>query len=79
MHHKKQNLHIHASNTRFSFQKQTFINNARLKLAKKQAKAKQHPEAEPLLFGKYTPFSIHVTSKTNMRYSKKCTKKSASV
>ena len=27
----------------------TFISNARLKLAKNQAKAKQHPEAELLL------------------------------
>ena len=28
----------------------TFIGNARLKLAKNQAKSKQHPEAELLLF-----------------------------
>ena len=30
-----------------------FINNARLKLAKNQADAKQHPEAELLVFENY--------------------------
>ena len=32
----------------------TFISNARLKLVKNQAKGKQHPEAEPLLFENYS-------------------------
>ena len=32
----------------------TFISNVRLKLAKNQANAKQHPEAEPLLFENYS-------------------------
>ena len=36
--------------TRF-FISNTFISNARLKLAKNQAKAKQHLETELLLFG----------------------------
>ena len=33
-----------------NFVSNTFISNARLKLAKYQVKAKQHPEAEYLLF-----------------------------
>ena len=32
----------------------TFINNARLKLAKNQAKAKQYPQVELLLFENYS-------------------------
>ena len=32
----------------------TFISNARLKLTNNQAKAKQHPEAELLLFENYS-------------------------
>ena len=39
-------------NKRFSTSN-TFISNTRLKLAKKQAKATQHLEAEPLLFENY--------------------------
>ena len=35
------------------FKSNTFISNARLKLAKNQAKAKQHPETELLLFEDY--------------------------
>ena len=31
----------------------TFISNARLKFARNQAKAKQHPQAELLLFDNY--------------------------
>ena len=34
----------------------TFISNARLKLLKNQAKAKQHPVAERLLFENYSLF-----------------------
>ena len=55
------------------FISKTFISNTRLRLAKNQAKAKQHPEAELLLFKNYTlhPFTL---SKTNMRFSKKYAK-----
>ena len=45
--------------TRF-FISNTFISNARLILAKNQAKAKQHPEAENLLFEKLFTFFIYV-------------------
>ena len=41
-------LSIVTASIRF-FISNTFINNTRLKLAKNQAKAKQHPEAELLL------------------------------
>ena len=41
-------------NTRYFFISNTFISNTRLKLAKKQVNAKQHPEAEFLLFAKYS-------------------------
>ena len=43
--------------TRF-FISNTFISNARLKLAKNQAKANQHPEAELQLFENYS-LSLH--------------------
>ena len=49
----------------------TFINNARLKLAKNQANAKQHPEAEPWLVENYSHFSSMLLSKNNKTYSKK--------
>ena len=58
------------SNTRF-FISNTFISNARLKLGKNQAKAKQHPEAELLLFENYSLSSPTLSSKNNRRY---CTK-----
>ena len=41
----------------------TFISNARLKLAKNQVKAKQLPEAEPLLFENYSLSTPTLTSK----------------
>ena len=47
------------SYTRF-FINNTFISNARLKLAKNQANAKQHPEAELLLFENYSLFSADI-------------------
>ena len=47
----------------------TFISNARLKLAKKEVNAKQHPDAELLLFENYSHSSY--TSKNNGTYSKK--------
>ena len=40
-----------------AFSINTFISNARLKLAKNEANAKQHPEAELLLFENYSHFS----------------------
>ena len=50
-----------------------FISNTRLKVAKNQAKAKQYPEAELLLFENYS-LSLCTLSSKNNRYSKKCTK-----
>ena len=57
----------------------TFISNAWLKLAKKQAKAKHHPDAELLLFEKYSLFSSTFLSKNNTRYAKNVQKASESV
>ena len=57
----------------------TSINNVKLKLAKNQAKAKQHPEVELLLFENYSILSSKLTSKNSRRYSKKYTKTSAPV
>ena len=54
----------------------TFVSNARLKLAKNQAKAKQHPEAELLLFENYSLSSSTLSTKNNRRHSIKCTKRS---
>ena len=56
-----------------------FINNAKLKLAKNQAKAKQHPEAKLSLFENYSLLSSMLSSKNSSRYSKNYTKTSASV
>ena len=47
-----QNCTIHAF-----FISSTFISNTRLKLAENQTKAKQHPEAERLLFEIYLFYS----------------------
>ena len=60
--------------TRF-FISNTFISNARLKLAKNQAKAKQHPEAELLLFQNYWLSSSTLSSQNSRRYSKKYIKR----
>ena len=49
----------------------TFISNTRLKLAKTQTNAKQDPEAELLLFQNYPHTPSILSSKTNMRCSKK--------
>ena len=43
-----------------------FINNTRLKLAKYQAKVKQYPEAELLLFENYLLSSSMLSSKANL-------------
>ena len=50
------------------------LSNARLNLTKNQAKAKQHIEAELLLFENYSLSSFALSYKNNCRYSKKCTK-----
>ena len=47
-----------------------FISNARLKLAKNQANAKQHPKTKLLLFENYS-HSSSMLSKNNRTYSKK--------
>ena len=52
----------------------TFRSNAKLKLAKNQAKAKQHPEAELLLFENYSLSFSALSSKNNKLFSKNCTK-----
>ena len=52
----------------------TFISNTRLKLAKNQAKAKQHAEAEFLLLENYVHSSSTLPSKNSKRYSEKCAK-----
>ena len=46
----------------------TFISNARLNLAKSQANAKQHSEAELLLFGNYSYNLSSLSSKNNRIY-----------
>ena len=49
-------------------------------MAKNQAKFKQHPEAELLLFEWHFPCaSCKLSSKNNWRYSKECTKKQMSL
>ena len=45
-----------------------------MKLDKNQAKAKQHPEAELLLFENYSLSSSTLSSKNRRKYSKKSTK-----
>ena len=50
----------------------TFISNVRLKLAKNQANAKQHPGVDLLLFENYLLSSSTLLSKSNKKYSKKC-------
>ena len=53
------------------FIRNTSISNARLKLTKNQAKAKQHLEAELLIFENYSLSSSKLSSKNSSRYSKK--------
>ena len=52
------------------FLSNTLISNTRLNLAKNQAKTKQHPEVELLLFENYLLFSSMLSSKTIIRCSK---------
>ena len=61
------------------FVSNTFVSNTRLKLAKNQTKSKQNPGAELLPFENYTLSPFMLSSKTNMRYSKKCAKTRVSV
>ena len=56
------------------FVSNTFISNAKLKSSKNQAKAKRHSKAELLLFENYSLSSSTLSSKSNRRYSKRCTK-----
>ena len=56
-----------------------FISNARLKLEKSQAKAKQQPETELLLIENYSLSSSTLSSKNNSRCSKNVQKASTSV
>ena len=51
-----------------------FINNTRLKLAKNQAKAKQHPQAELLLLENFS-LSLSTLSSKIRKYCTKCAKK----
>ena len=58
-------FHIPFSSSRF-FVSNTFISNARLKLVKYQAKAKQHPKEELLLFEN---FSLHPPYESSQPYN----------
>ena len=58
----------------FFYISNTFISNARFKLAKNEAKAKQHPEAELSLSENVALSLSTFSSKNNSRYSKKCNK-----
>ena len=53
------------------------MNNARLKLSKNQANAKQHTKAEILLFENYSHSSYKLPSKNNKTYSKKLSKRTS--
>ena len=59
---------------RITFVSNTFLSNARLKLAENQVKSKQYPKTELLLFQNYSLSSSTLPSKNNKTYSKKCTK-----
>ena len=58
-------------------QREPSLRNIKLKLAKTQAKAKQHPEAEPFLLENYSLFSTMLSFKSCRTFSKKSTKKQA--
>ena len=58
----------------FCFISNTFVSNIRLKLTKNQTKVMEHPEAKLLLFENYSLSTSMLSSKTNMRYPKKCAK-----
>ena len=75
---KKWHIEVGAppKNTRF-FTSNTFITIARLKLAKNQANANQHPEAELLLFENYSHSSSTLLSKVIGNILKKASKKTS--
>ena len=52
------------------FIRNPFISNGKLKLAKNQANAKQHPEADLLLFENYSHSSFILSSKNKSTYKK---------
>ena len=51
-----------------------FYKQHQAEIGKGSSKAKQHPKAKLLLFEIYTLSSFMLSSKANMRYSKKCAK-----
>ena len=57
------NFYMHEKEVHAFFISNTFISNARLKLAKNQAKTKQNPEAELLQFENYSLASSTLSSK----------------
>ena len=57
-------------NYTFFFTSNTFISNTRLKLAKNQANAKQHPQAELLPFENYSHSTSTLSSKNDWTYPK---------
>ena len=63
-----------SNNTRF-FINNIFIGNTKLKSAKKQAKAKQYPGPELLLYENYSISLSTLSSKNNKTYSKEYAKK----
>ena len=54
-----------AKNFTLFFISNAFLSNTNLKLAKNQANARQHPEAELLLFETYAHSSSTLSSKNN--------------
>ena len=52
----------------------TLISNTRLKLVKNRGNAKQHPEAELVLFETFSHSSSSLSLKNNITYSKKVAK-----
>ena len=56
-----------------------FLSNAKLQLVKNPAKAKQHPEAEILLFENYSFPTPTLSSKNNRRFSKNVQKRQVSL
>ena len=55
----------------FFYIRNTFINNARLRLAENQTSARQHPEAEVLIFEHYLHSSTTLSSKSTRAHRKK--------
>ena len=60
------------------FYKQCFYKQHQVKLAKNQAKARQHPEAKLLLIESHLLSSSMLSFKTTLRYSKNVQKTSVS-